>query len=315
MPAAESGGPARLLGVGRERAQHDGRVEPLQVAGERDGRCRPPEGDLVRAEQTAEVVDHVLIAALLVELAAKAREDGWWRVLRLEDGGASLEHDIAQGQPLVVREQREQPRQGVRRSDAAERIDRGLRQHVVGDRVEQWLDGARIADLSQRRHRRELQPEVRVEEPDQAGDRLPRFERAERLDRRLRDVRIAVLEQGEQRLRRARILDPREDLDGEHRHFGILSPGERHQVRHRVRALPFQRGERRVAEHGVLVVSHEATERLRRQMPRSQRDRFLPRHRLRLLERRDDLGVARAGLERLLHLCRAQAHLGYDCVV
>ena len=159
-------------------------------------RCRGArQRHLVGTEEAAQVLDHSRVAPLLVELPTEAREDRRGRELRLEDRGAGLQHAVAQRQPVVIGEQREEPRQRLRRGDPPQRVHRRLREHLVGNRVEQRLHGARIADLAQGSDGGELQPEIGVQQPDQPGHRFARFQRSERLDRRLRDVGVAVLEQ------------------------------------------------------------------------------------------------------------------------
>jgi hypothetical protein len=172
----------------------------------------------------------------------------------------------------------------------------GSAEDVARHQLQQAGNRARVAQLAQRRHRRELQPKIGVEQADEGGHRLDGVDVAQRLDGGLGDVAVGVIEQRQQRLLGRGVVDERQDLHGAQGDLGVGVEGELQQVGHGVGALPSQRREGGVAEDGVVVVAEQGAQGLGIQVPRGQGDGLLAHQGGGVAQGLDDgpLGVAAA---------------------
>ena len=187
------------------------------------------------------------------------------------------------------KQQGDQRHQRLRRRDPAQRLHRGLGQHGIGNERHQRTDRVRITDLAQRRDGRELQPEVALEQAAERGHRFADPQLAGSLDRRLRDVRVGMLEQRQDRRSGGGVADPREALEREQHQLGVVLAEHLEQVGNGVGALPLERGEARVATDRVGAVGHELAQHRGLDVPRREADGAVTHARRRVLQRREDV--------------------------
>ena len=288
--AEERRRPAGLFRIGAAQKQVGQQVPDLEV--HHRGAGGPGQLDVVAGEQRAQPVDEPgLLPGLGQSRPGPGSQPGAGRV-PLEDGGHRPQHLVALGDAVIRVEQLDQGPHRLGRADAAERLDGRLGENLVRAELEQRPHRPGIAQLAQRHHRRELQPEVGAQQADQGRDRLDRLHVAERLDGRLGDVAVGVVEQRQQGAAGGAVVDERQDLHREHGHFAVPVDGELQQMGNGVGALPLERGKGRVPQHGVLAVAEECTERLGREVARGQGDGPLAHESRGIAQRRHDDRVA-----------------------
>ena len=172
----------------------------------------------------------------------------------------------------VVLEPLEQGHERLRRRDLLQRLNCWVGHERVGHQREQRADGLPRADLTERGDGRELEPQVL---PEHTQQRRHRLDARSRPSASMADWatfasgwrssgRIA----GAERAAPA----PRQHLQHEHDDFVVLGAEHLLEIRHRVRALPLQCGDRRVPEHRVDIVGHEGAQDVGLDVARGQPD-------------------------------------------
>ena len=268
-----------------------------------------------RLQQLAQVGDE--IPAVHHHVALHPAQERLGIGMQLDRHRHREEQRVAQ-RSLAHREQERQERlQRFRRGDPAERLHRRLREDRIRHERHQRPHRIRVTDVPQRGDGRELEPEVALEETAEQRHRLLDAQLAGRLDCRLGDVGIRMVEQGEDRRGGRGVADAGKALEREQQQLGILAPEHADQMRHGIRALALECAEPGVPPHGVLAVGHQRAEDGRLEVARGELDRALAHAGRRVLQRGQDgafaARLAGSRLQRGDPLRRRERGSGHTC--
>jgi hypothetical protein len=227
--------------------------------------------------------------------------------VEVDDDSKRQQHGVAKRALLNLQELVEQRRQRLGGGNLLQGQDRRLGNDGIGNQAEEGGDRHRISDGAQCVDRRELEPEVALEQLDQGRNGFPVTELTQRLDGRLRHVGVRMPDEGNDPVYRQWVADPGQHLEGKHDDVRIGAAQQGPQVRNRVRTLALQRADRRIAPDGVRLVGNQLTQNVGLDVARREPDSFLSYHGGRIFQGRENralpLRALRQPVQRLQPLC------------